>query len=66
MRVKVVFVAEFETEIEVPDDASYDDIMELASDVEIPETKESKYLEDTFEVVHLLDTDGHTIPDEDA
>lgn len=50
-KVRVRFTATFETVLEVPDNATPQHIGELLADVNIPETDEVTYVEDTFEPV---------------
>ena len=51
MKVKCRFTAEFEVELDVPDNATAQDIGEELSNVNIPENDGCSYVSDTFEPV---------------
>jgi hypothetical protein len=56
-KVTVHYSATFESTIEVPDDATLDDIEDKMNDIDIPENDGSKYVSDSFEPI--TDDDGN-------
>jgi len=48
-KITVQFEARFQATLEVPDDATEEDIQDAVADIDIPENDECKYVADTFD-----------------
>jgi hypothetical protein len=66
-QITVKYCAEFTTTITVNsnEDGELPTIMDMISDVDIPENEENKYVSGSMEVLKVTDHDGDEIPEAD-
>jgi hypothetical protein len=60
-KIVVTFTAKFVGTIEVPDDATPQDIRDAAMDVDIPESGQSSYEANSFEIINIEDENGNPV-----